>query len=62
MSIEGLIEVCKVYARGRVQIPSEIRDELGLKDGSKIAWFRDSDGTIYIKKVEKSVRYSKVRR
>ena len=33
----------KVYANGRTQIPSEIREDLNLKDGDKIKWIKIGD-------------------
>lgn len=60
MSVDGLIEIAKVYARGRIQLPSDVREFLNLKDGDKIAFIKDSGGAVFIKKVEKPLRYSKM--
>ena len=61
MSTSGLIEVTLLYGKGRTQVPSEVRQYLNLKDGDKLAWYINSDGTIYIRKVEPPIRYSKLR-
>lgn len=49
--MEELIKVTKVCARGKVQIPVEIRSALCLNDGDKVAWFMNDYGVCYIKKV-----------
>jgi len=35
---ESIIDVSKVFDRGKTQIPSDVRKILGLKDGDKIVW------------------------
>ena len=47
-----IVDVCKLYGRGRVQIPSEIRKELQLVDGDKICWKIDPLGRYYIEKAQ----------
>ena len=61
---ENIITTRKLYGRGRVQIPKEIRDELGVKDGDRIAFIRSIWGDIFIKRadtasvqVKKGARY-----
>jgi len=51
LSTEGLVAVTRMHGRGRVQVPSEIINDLVLKDGDKIAWYKSSDGTFYMRKV-----------
>ena len=45
-----IIEMGKISSRGQVAIPSEIRQQLGLHEGSKVLFFTE-DGTLLIKKV-----------
>ena len=56
-NLRGVIAVVKVYGRGRVQIPAEVRKELGIKDDDKVAFVYAEDGGIIIKKVEPPTRY-----
>lgn len=35
---ESIVDVSKVFGRGKTQIPSDVRKTLGLKDGDKIVW------------------------
>jgi len=37
---QPVVKVTKVYAKGRTQIPAEIRKVLGIKDGDKIVWLQ----------------------
>jgi AbrB family looped-hinge helix DNA binding protein len=46
------IEMATVSSRGQVCIPNNIRDEMGLKEGSKILFFLSGDDTLLIKKVQ----------
>jgi AbrB family looped-hinge helix DNA binding protein len=48
---QKIIAVRKVYGRGRVQIPVEIREQLGLDDGDKLI-FIQSNGEYFIRKAE----------
>ncbi len=34
----AIIDVSKVFDRGKTQIPSDVRKIMGIKDGSKIVW------------------------
>ena len=45
-----IVAVRQVQDRGRVQIPKEIRRELGLSDGDSVYWVRGPDGRFYIVK------------
>lgn len=45
-----IIEMGKISSRGQVAIPSDIRAQLGLKEGSKVLFFTQDD-TLLIKKV-----------
>ena len=45
-----IIEMGSISSRGQIAIPSEIRRELGLDEGSKIL-FTVKDNTVIMKKV-----------
>jgi len=45
-----LIEIGKISSRGQIAIPSEMRHNLGLEEGSKILFLQEKDA-IVIKKV-----------
>tara|TARA_Y100000310_G_scaffold339733_1_gene433372 strand:+ start:1203 stop:1457 length:255 start_codon:yes stop_codon:yes gene_type:complete len=46
-----LIDMGTVSSRGQVAIPSKIRNQMGLKEGSKLMFFLGDD-TLVMKKVE----------
>ena len=48
--MDTLIEMGKVSSRGQVAIPTDIRDQLGLDEGSKVLFFTEDD-TLIMKKV-----------
>ena len=45
-----LLEMGKVSARGQIAIPIEIREEMGLVEGSKVIFLLEDD-TLVVKKV-----------
>ena len=45
-----IIEMGKISARGQVAIPQDIREHLGLEEGSKVLFFTEDD-TVMMKKV-----------
>jgi len=45
-----LIEMGKISSRGQIAIPADIRNQLGLDDGSKVLFFTEDD-TLLMKKV-----------
>lgn len=49
-----LIDVMKVHGHGKIVIPEEIRKQDNIKDGDKMAFYRDSEGKIFIIKIERS--------
>jgi len=49
-----LIGVAKVHGHGRVVIPQDVRVEMKVEDGEKIAFHRDFQGNIVISKIESS--------
>lgn len=51
MSDKSVMDITKVHSNGRVQIPIDVRKELGLSDGDKVCWFQDSQGRVFIEKL-----------
>ncbi len=45
-----VIEMGTVSSRGQIAVPSEIREEMNLKEGTKVLFFLTND-TLIIKKV-----------
>jgi len=45
-----IIKVVKVYGRGRVQVPSEVRKMLQLSDGDRVCFMEDDEGQIVLVK------------
>ena len=48
--MNSIIEMGKISSRGQVAIPSDIREHMGLKEGSKVLFFLEND-TVLMKKV-----------
>jgi len=48
------IAINKVHSNGRVQIPAEVREKLGIEDGDKIKWCLHKSGFIFIMRYEKA--------
>jgi AbrB family looped-hinge helix DNA binding protein len=60
MSKSVIIAVTKVYGKGRIQLPKEVRLTLEVKDGDRIYFTQDELGRIYVEKapkIEKPVKY-----
>jgi len=47
--IQDVLAISKLFQRGKTQVPKEVRNALGLKDGDKILWF-SQDKRIYVEK------------
>lgn len=45
-----ILEMGKISARGQIAIPVDIRNEMGLEEGTKVLFFLEED-TLLIKKV-----------
>jgi len=45
-----VLGVTSVYGNGRTQVPSRVRQLLGLSDGDLVAWYQDDSGRIYVEK------------
>ena len=48
--MEELIEMGKISSRGQIAIPSEIREKMGLEEGTKVIFFLEND-TLLIKRI-----------
>lgn len=45
-----VIHTSPMFGKGKIVVPKEIREYLGVGDGGKIAFLRDEEGKIWIKK------------
>ena len=45
-----IIEMGKISSRGQIAIPADIREQLGLNEGTKVLFFTEQD-TLMMKKV-----------
>ena len=48
--MEDLIEIGKISSRGQIAIPSEIREKMGLEEGTKVLFLLEND-TLLIKRI-----------
>ena len=48
--MEKIIEMGKISSRGQIAIPADIREQLGLDEGTKVLFFTEQD-TLMMKKV-----------
>jgi len=48
--MEELIEIGKISSRGQVSIPSDIRNRMGLAEGTKVLFLLEDD-TLLIKRI-----------
>ncbi|MEK6943055.1 MAG: AbrB/MazE/SpoVT family DNA-binding domain-containing protein [Nanoarchaeota archaeon] len=48
--MENMVEMGKISSRGQIAIPADIREHLGLEEGTKVLFFTDQD-TLMMKKV-----------
>ena len=48
--MEELIEMGKISSRGQVAIPSDIREKMGLEEGTKVLFLLEND-TLWIKRI-----------
>ena len=53
-----IIATRRMGTRGRLQIPKEVRDKLGVKEGDLILFLEDYRGNIIIKKAPKIKKYT----
>ena len=47
-----VLSISKVFQRGKVVIPKEVRERLKIKDGDRILWYLNELGEVCVKKVE----------
>lgn len=50
---DEFVTTSKIFDRGKTTVPSEVRRALGVSDGDKIAWMRDSSGRFYVENTKK---------
>ena len=48
--MESIIEMGRISSRGQIAIPADIRERLGLEEGTKVLFFTEED-TLLMKKV-----------
>ena len=48
--MEEIIEMGKISSRGQVAIPSDIREKMGLEEGTRVLFFLEND-TLLIKRI-----------
>jgi len=47
---ENIIAISRVFQYGKTQLPKEVRELLGIKDGDRIYYIQDETGNVYIRK------------
>lgn len=48
--METIVEMGKISSRGQIAIPLDIREQLGLEEGSRVLFFTE-DNTLLVKKI-----------
>lgn len=43
--------IAKLFSQGRITVPKEVRERLGLRPGDRVEFIRDGDGTVLIRRV-----------
>ena len=51
----NLLNVSRVFQRGKTQIPRDVRDFLDLTNGDKLFWFLE-EGKIYVENSRKTTK------
>ena len=49
--MERVVEVCKVFGNGRIQLKKRVRVLLNVNDGDEVYFREDVDGRIFVEKV-----------
>ena len=44
VAVKEILDVSRVFADGKVQIPSDVRKLLEIKPGDDVVWLRDPQG------------------
>ena len=52
-----VIQVSKIFQKGKTQIPDEVRTLLKVVDGDKIVWIESADGKILVEGSKRRGRY-----
>jgi AbrB family looped-hinge helix DNA binding protein len=53
--MSNLLDTTKIQERGTVTIPQSVRDKLGIKKGSTVAFVETDDGRVEIRVIEADV-------
>jgi len=56
-----VIEVSKLFQKGKTQVPDEVRKLLKLEDGDKLVWYETNDGKILVEGSKRRGRYQPTR-
>jgi len=56
-----VIEVSKLFQKGKTQVPDEVRKLLKLEDGDKLVWYETNDGKIIVAGSKRRGRYQPTR-
>lgn len=54
-SRRNLLNVSRVFQRGKTQVPRDVRDALELVNGDKLFWFLEG-GRVYVENSRKTTR------
>lgn len=47
---EIILAITHIFGKGKMQVPSEVRRMMGLKDGDNVIFFQGLDERIYLQK------------
>lgn len=50
-----MVTVTRLFKKGRVTMPAQIRRELGLKPGDAVLWTKDAQGNLTVRPVRPSL-------
>jgi len=56
---DRIIDVSKIFQKGKTQVPGEVRKMLDVADGHKLVWIESNDGRIIIEASKRRGRYQK---
>ena len=52
------LDESRLTSQGQVSIPKKVRDRMGLHKGSKIAFFADEKGHVFIEEIETPIEFT----
>lgn len=55
--LSRVIDVSRVFQKGKTQVPEEVRKMLHVADGDKLVWIESNDGKIIIEASKRRGRY-----